>query len=51
MGVLNPIKSVVMIRIERKVNIEKHIIPHLSTPKRRGTRLKLWEIEMLSFTS
>ncbi len=30
MGVLNPIKSVVMIRIESKVNIEKHIIPYLT---------------------
>ncbi len=44
MGVLNPIKSVVMIRIESKVNIEKHIIPYLSTPKRGGTKLKLQEI-------
>jgi len=33
-----------MIRIESKVNIEKYIIPHLSLPKRGGTKLKLWEI-------
>ncbi len=44
MGVLNPSKNVVMIRIESKVNIEKYIIPYLSIPKRGGTKLKLWEI-------
>ena len=44
MGVLNPIKNVVMIRIESKVNIGKYIIPYLSVPKRGGTKLKLWEI-------
>jgi len=33
-----------MIRIESKVNIENYIIPHLSLPKRGGTKLKLWEI-------
>ncbi len=33
-----------MIRIESKVSIKKYIIPHLSTPKRGGTKLKLWEI-------